>query len=99
MLTGDHIVDAGSGFDENSRPQVNISLDSAGGTRMSNATKSNIGKPMATVFIEYKPTDRKDAEGNTIFEKHEEIISIATIQSRLNKSFRITGLDSPAGST
>lgn len=94
MLTGDHIVDAGSSFDEYSRPQVNISLDSAGGGKMSNGTKSNIGKPMATVFIEYKPTDRKDAEGNTIFEKIEEVISVATIQARLGKTFRITGAGS-----
>jgi preprotein translocase subunit SecD len=96
MLTGDHITDAKSGFDEYSRPQVNISLDSAGGSKMSNGTKSNIGKPMATVFIEFKATDNKDAEGNLIFEKHQEIISVATIQSRLGKSFRITGSGSPA---
>ena len=91
MLTGDHIVDANSGFDEYSRPQVNITLDSAGGSKFSNATKDAIGKPMATVFIEYKPTDKVDAEGNTIFEKLEEVISVATIQARLGKSFRITG--------
>ncbi|XQW84051.1 protein translocase subunit SecD [Thalassotalea piscium] len=96
MLTGDHIVDASSSFDEYSRPQVNISLDSPGGSKFSNATKNAIGKPMATVFIEYKPTDRKDSEGNTIFEKHEEVISVATIQARLGKSFRITGAGSQA---
>ena len=96
MLTGDHITDAKSGFDEYSRPEVNITLDSAGGSKMSNGTKSNVGKPMATVFIEYKATDRKDAEGNIIFEKEQEIISVATIQSRLGKSFRITGSGSPA---
>jgi preprotein translocase subunit SecD len=94
MLTGDHITDAKSGFDEYSRPQVNISLDSVGGSKMSNGTKSNIGKPMATVFIEYKPTDRRDLEGNLIFEKIQEVISVATIQSRLGKSFRITGAGS-----
>jgi len=96
MLTGDHITDAKSGFDEYSRPQVNISLDSAGGSKMSNGTKSNIGKPMATVFIEYKPTDRRDPEGNMIFEKVQEVISVATIQARLGKSFRITGAGSQA---
>lgn len=96
MLTGDHITDAKSGFDEYSRPQVNISLDSAGGSKMSSGTKSNIGKPMATVFIEYKATDKKDAEGNIIFEKVQEIISVATIQSRLGKTFRITGAGSAA---
>ena len=96
MLTGDHIVDAGSSFDEYSRPQVNITLDSAGGSKMSNGTKNSIGKPMATVFIEYKPTDRVDAQGNTIFEKIEEVISVATIQARLGKTFRITGAGSQA---
>jgi len=96
MLTGDHIIDAGSSFDEYSRPQVNITLDSPGGSKFSNATKSAIGDPMATVFIEYKGTDRVDAEGNTIFEKVEEVISVATIQARLGKSFRITGAGSQA---
>ena len=91
MLTGDHIIDANSGFDEYSRPQVNITLDSSGGSKFSNATKNNIGKLMATVFIEYKSTDKKDAQGNLIFEKHEEVISAATIQARLGKKFRITG--------
>ena len=96
MLTGDHITDAKSGFDEYSRPQVNISLDSAGGSKMSNGTKSNIGKPMATVFIEYKPTEQRDNEGNIVFEKVQEVISVATIQARLGKSFRITGAGSQA---
>ncbi len=94
MLEGSHIVDAKSGFDEYSRPQVNIDLDAAGGSKISNFTKNNIGKPMATVFIEYKPTKKKDAEGNTIFNKVEKVISVATIQSRLGNSFRITGAGS-----
>lgn len=91
MLTGDHIIDANSGFGEYGRPEVNITLDSSGGSKFSNATKNNIGKLMATVFIEYKATDKKDAQGNLIFEKQEEIISAATIQARLGKKFRITG--------
>ena len=91
MLTGDHIVDAGSSFDEFGSPQVSITLDSPGGSKFSNATKSNIGKPMATVFIEYKPTDRKDSEGNIIFDKVQEVISVATIRARLGKNFVITG--------
>ena len=95
MLTGNHIVDANSGVDEYGVPQVNISLDSKGGNKMSQGTKDNIGNPMATVFIEYKTTGERDANGNLIFEKKEEIISVATIQARLGASFRITGLDSP----
>ena len=44
ILTGDHITDSTSSTDEYNQPQVNISLDSAGGTSMSNFTKDNIGK-------------------------------------------------------
>lgn len=95
MLTGNHIVGANSGFDENGRPQVNIDLDAKGGNSFSASTKDAIGKSMATVFIEYKPTDKKDAAGKTILEKKEEVVSIATIQARLGRSFRITGLDEP----
>ncbi len=95
MLTGNHIVGANAGFDEYSRPQVNIDLDAKGGNSFSLATKDAIGKSMATVFIEYKPTGRKDADGKTILEKKEEVVSVATIQARLGRSFRITGLDAP----
>ena len=95
MLTGNHIIDANSSTDEYGIPQVNISLDSKGGTKMSQSTRDNIGKPMATVFIEFKATDERDENGKLVFEKKEEIISVATIQARLGNSFRITGLDSP----
>ncbi|WP_333797904.1 protein translocase subunit SecD [Rheinheimera sp.] len=95
MLTGNHIVGANTSFDENGRPQVNIDLDAKGGSTFSNLTKDAIGKAMATVFIEYKPTDKKDANGKTIMEKKEEVVSVATIQARLGRSFRITGLDAP----
>lgn len=45
---------------------MNISLDSAGGNIMSNFTKDNIGKPMATLFVEYKDSGKKDANGRAI---------------------------------
>lgn len=95
MLTGNHIIDASSGVDEYGIPQVNISLDSDGGNKMSRNTRGNIGKPMATVFIEYKATEQRDANGKLVFEKKEEVINVATIQAQLGSSFRITGLDSP----
>ncbi|UUE10968.1 protein translocase subunit SecD [Dickeya zeae] len=95
ILTGDHITDSTSGNDEYNRPQVNISLDSAGGNIMSNFTKDNINKPMATLFVEYKDSGKKDANGRAILEKQEEVINVATIQSRLGNSFRITGIDNP----
>lgn len=95
MLTGNHIINANSGVDEYGIPQVNISLDSEGGNKMSRATRGNIGNPMATVFIEYKSTGERNEKDKLVFEKHEEVISVATIQAQLGSSFRITGLDSP----
>ena len=94
ILTGDHVVDATSSFDEYGMPQVNISLDSKGGNKMSAFTKDNIGNQMAVVFIEYKKTDQKDKNGKFKLKKIEEVISLATIQARLGRGFRITGLDS-----
>lgn len=94
ILTGDHIVNATSGFDENQRPQVSISLDGAGGDKMSLATRDNVGKPMATLFIEFKATGERDENDRIIFERNAEVINVATIQSRLGNNFRITGINS-----
>tara|TARA_B100001059_G_scaffold226641_1_gene255295 strand:+ start:6291 stop:8144 length:1854 start_codon:yes stop_codon:yes gene_type:complete len=96
MLTGDHITGATSGYDEYSRPQVSISLDAQGGNLLSNATRSTIGRQMATVFIEYKPGEARNEDGTPVLVKYEEVINAATIQARLGRSFRITGIDNPA---
>ncbi len=95
MLRGEHIVGAASSMDEFQRPQVNIDLDSKGGSLFSNATKDNIGKPMATVFIESKATGQKNPDGSLRFTQKQEVISVATIQARLGSSFRITGQPTP----
>ncbi|MER2491101.1 protein translocase subunit SecD [Catenovulum sediminis] len=94
ILTGNHITGANSSFDEYQRPQVNIDLDGQGGNKMSHFTKDNIGKPMATLFVEYKPTGRRKPDGSIEFEAIKEVINVATIQARLARSFRITGIDS-----
>ena len=96
ILTGEHIVDASASMDEFSRPQVNISLDAPGGSRMADFTKDNVGRPMATVFTEYKTGEEKNEDGSRQFLKQQEVINVATIQSRLGRSFRITGIDSMA---
>ncbi|MBI2379193.1 MAG: protein translocase subunit SecD [Gammaproteobacteria bacterium] len=95
ILSGDHIVDASSGVDENGQPQVNINLDSAGGSMMAAETRNNVGKLMATVFIEYR-TETKTVDGKEVKKlvKHEEVINAATVRSQLGSSFRITGIDS-----
>jgi preprotein translocase subunit SecD len=97
MLTGDRIVGAGAGFDSQSgTPDVNITLDGQGARMMSNATKDNIGKRMAVVFIETK-TETRMVDGEPVKTKRqvEEVINVATIRDRLSKRFHVTGLDSP----
>lgn len=89
VLTGDHIVNARAGVDKMGFSEVNISLDHAGGKVMSDFSGKHIGKPMATVYREYKTNARGDTE------RSERVISVATIQSQLGSQFRITG----AGST
>ena len=104
IITGDSVSDASSSFDENGRPQVNISLDGKGGKQMSKVTRSAVGRNMAVVFIEHKSRSRfveKDGELEEVRRSYSEksIISLATIQTTLGNSFRITGLDSPRESS
>lgn len=92
VLTGDHITDSTSQADEYGQLQVSISLDSAGGSIMSNFTKDNVGKPMATLFVEYKDSGKRDENDRAILVKNEEVINVANIQTRLGNNFRITGI-------
>ena len=97
VLGGEHITNANSGVSqETSMPQVSVTLDSEGGEIMSQATRINLKKPMATLYVEYKDSGKKDENGKTILEKHEEVINVATIQGRFGSQFQITGIDSPA---
>ncbi|URL01167.1 protein translocase subunit SecD [Avibacterium sp. 20-126] len=96
VLGGEHIVNASSGVDQNSAtPQVSVTLDSEGGDIMSQTTKMNLKKPMATLYVEYKDSGKKDENGKTVLTKHEEVINVATIQGRFGSQFQITGIDSP----
>ncbi|AIS16506.1 preprotein translocase subunit SecD [Pseudomonas rhizosphaerae] len=102
IITGDQVTDAQASFDEHGQPQVNIKLDGHGGDLMSRATRSNVGRSMAVIFIEQRPTTRyvkqtvngveKDVAVQT-FSEEKKIISLATIQSPLGSQFRITGLN------
>jgi len=96
MLTGDYIVDASSGLDTQSGgAAVFISLDGKGGRIFEDATKVNVGKLMAVVFIEYR-SDTREVDGKEVRtrRKIEEVINVARIRERLSNRFQITGLDS-----
>jgi len=95
MLTGDSIVDAQSGIEQQSgSPAVFITLDGKGARLFSERTRDQIGRPMATVFIETK-VFTEDQGGKQVRRKErvEEVINIATIRDQLGKRFQITGLD------
>ncbi|MFA6052704.1 MAG: protein translocase subunit SecD [Methylobacter sp.] len=96
IVTGDQIVDASSGMDQDGRAAVFISLNGIGAAKMGKVTQASIGKPMAVVFIEYK-IDTKIVNGQKVRhkEKVEKVISVATIQGVFSKRFQTTGLDSP----
>ena len=96
IITGDQIVDASSGLDQNGSASVNITLNGIGAKKMGKFTKDNIGQPMAVVFIEQKSTTTI-VNGKKVRrkEKIEEVISIATVRDAFSKRFQTTGLDSP----
>ena len=99
IVTGDNVSNAQQAFDENGQPQVNITMDSVGGDLMNRSTRNAIGRRMAVLFIEYRTETEEvvvDGETRTVDNRVVEkgIISLATIQSALGSSFRITGLDS-----
>lgn len=102
IITGDQVTDAQASYDENGRPQVNIRLDGHGGDLMNRATRTNVGRSMAVIFIEQRPVTRyvkQTVDGVEqevpveTFQEEKKIISLATIQSALGSQFRITGLD------
>ncbi|MBU1330851.1 MAG: protein translocase subunit SecD [Gammaproteobacteria bacterium] len=108
IITGDQVTDAQASFDENGRPQVNIRLDGHGGDLMNRATRNNVGRSMAVIFIEQKPSTRYTRElvdgveqevAVPVFTEEKRIISLATIQSPLGSQFRITGLNGPGESS
>jgi preprotein translocase subunit SecD len=96
IVTGDQIVDASSGMDQDGRPSVSITLNGVGASKMGKLTQVSVGKPMAVVFIEYK-NETKIINGEKVRQKEkvEKVISVATIQGVFSKRFQTTGLDSP----
>ncbi|MCP4470635.1 MAG: protein translocase subunit SecD [Gammaproteobacteria bacterium] len=96
IVTGDQIVGAASGIDQQSgTPDVTITMNSNGADRMARVTRDNIGKPMAVVFIEDK-FEFREVDGERIRHRTTEsqVINVATIRDQLSKRFHITGLDS-----
>ncbi|MDH3219696.1 MAG: protein translocase subunit SecD [Gammaproteobacteria bacterium] len=96
IVTGDQIVGAASGIDQQSgSPDVTITMNANGADRMARVTRDNIGKPMAVVFIEDKFEFREEnGVRQRIRTTESQVINVATIRDQLSKRFHITGLDS-----
>ena len=98
IISGTSVSNAQSNFDETGSPQVNIDLDSQGGKMMNRITRNAVQRRMAVVFVEHKSRIKLiKVDGQLVEKRHsyveKSIISLATIQTALGNSFRITGLD------
>ena len=83
IVTGDAITGANATFDQNHQPAVSIDLNSEGGRRMRDTTRSHIGKRMAFV----------------LFEKGKgELLQVATIQGEFGSKFQTTGMGTTVAS-
>ena len=100
IITGERVSNAQASFDQNGQPNVQISLDSEGGTLMSRATRNNIKRRMGVLFIERKYRTRYEvgADGAEVVVKvpydEKKLLTAPVIQSALGAQFQITGLDS-----
>jgi preprotein translocase subunit SecD len=105
IITGERVSNAQASFDQNGQPNVQISLDSEGGTMMSRATRNNIKRRMGVLFIERKYRTRYEMQedGTEVAVKipydEKKLLTAPVIQAALGASFQITGLDSPMESS
>jgi preprotein translocase subunit SecD len=92
IVTGDQLVDAVTAATEQG-PGVSVRLDASGGEEMLRATRTNLGKPMAVVFIEQR-REQIEVAGEKVqrIVKEEKVINTATIQGVFSTNFQITGL-------
>jgi len=97
VLSGDSITNAEAGFDPTSgRPMVGINLGGGGEALFERITSESVGKPMATVYIDFQSRSIKvNGKEKIVYKKKSRVINIATIDSALGNSFQITGLSNP----
>ncbi|MEO7052545.1 MAG: protein translocase subunit SecD [Rhodanobacter sp.] len=97
IVTGNELVDASSGIDQQSgTPKVDVTLNAAGARKMSEFTNANVGKPMAVVYVE-RVTETKVIDGKEVRipKVTESVINDANIASPFSKQFQTSGLGSP----
>jgi preprotein translocase subunit SecD len=76
ILTGDSLIDAQPGFDENHNPAVHLTVDAKGARIMKEISRENVGKRMAIL----------------LFEKGKgEVVTAPKINGELSNRFQISG--------
>ena len=101
IISGESVSNAQAGFDQNSQPNVSISLDGEGGMLMSRATRANVKRRMGVLFIErkyrtrYEATESGEEVAKRIPYDEKKLLTAPVIQSALGAQFQITGLDNP----
>jgi preprotein translocase subunit SecD len=92
IVTGNQLTNATATTGQNG-PQVDVTLDSAGGDEMFKTTRANLGKPMAVVFIEQR-RETTEVNGQKVERdiKEEVVISVANINGVFGSRFQTTGL-------
>ena len=94
ILSGDAVVDAKLGYDQQSQlPVVQVKLSGPQVGYFSKTTAKNVGNLMATVLVQ-TTFDTKMIDGKKVNVPRisKRIISYANIQSQLGNNFQITGL-------
>lgn len=95
VLTGDAIITAQTGLDDNGMPAVHISIGGNDAALFSRVTRENVGKNLAIVYIETVPvTQVVNGKQVKTHKKVERVISAPRIQTALGSNFQITGLSS-----
>jgi preprotein translocase subunit SecD len=96
IASGDQLVHASSMIDPDSgTPAVSVRLNAAGGQRMLEFTRDNVGRGMGVVYIERRPETRMvDGKEVRSVRVTEEVISLANIRGVFSNQFQTTGLGS-----
>jgi len=93
LVSGDQLVNAVPGSDQQGQPSVSITLNAIGGQRMLNHTLENVGKRLGIVYVEQIPvTQVIDGKEVRTTRSEERVISSSTIQGVFGKDFQTTGL-------
>jgi preprotein translocase subunit SecD len=94
LASGDQMVNAKVGTDQNGLPAVDITLNSAAGQRMFDFTSNNVGKLMSVVYIERIPTVTiVDGQEVRSVKVREEALAPTRVAGVFGKNFQTTGLE------